>query len=146
MKLLLVPVAALLLAACNNKKTNPDIDKAPADTATVIEIDEPVAETVSVASITGKWKPVEIDMTDMDLDEKMEILEHATIEFTADGKYIALSNEENETGTYTYDEKTKMLTSISSDGTSEVIKAEISNDKLRVTTEDGTMTFKRISR
>ncbi len=148
MKLLLIPVAILILASCNNKKkTTTDSGEPAADTSattTTVEKDQPpVAAETTASSIVGKWKPVEANMKDMDEEEKKEFLNDASIEFTAAGKYIALSKEDNETGTYSYDENTKMLTTTSPDGTAEKIKAVISNDKLTVYNEDGTMVFKR---
>ncbi len=148
MKLLLIPVAILILASCNTKKkTATDSGEPAADTTastTTVEKDQPpVAAETTGSSIVGKWKPVEANMKDMDEEEKKEFLNDASIEFTAAGKYIALSKEDNETGTYSYDENTKMLTTTSPDGTAEKIKATISNDKLTVYNEDGTMVFKR---
>jgi YD repeat-containing protein len=83
-------------------------------------------------------------MEDLEEKEKKEILDQATVEFTGDGKYLSIYKEDNETGTYSYDEKTKMITTTDPDGLTEEIKAEISNDKLKVTTKEGTMLFKRL--
>lgn len=60
-------------------------------------------------SVTGVWKPVELNMKEVDEKEKAEILSKATIEFTNDGKYISKFGEEMEQGTYTYNEKDQRL-------------------------------------
>jgi YD repeat-containing protein len=135
-----------LLPATIRKKTEQEPIKAVTDTIPVkiINSDLLPVETAITSSIVGKWKPIEIFMEDLEEKEKKVILDKATVEFTRDGKYLSKSEEDHETGTYSYDEKTKMVTTIAPDGQIEKIKVEISNDKLKVTTKEGTMHFKRL--
>jgi hypothetical protein len=147
MKKLLLPLLILLFVACNNKKkTTQEPIKAVIDTisAKITETDLSSVQPVITSSIVGKWKPIDVFMEDMEEEEKKVILDQATVEFTGDGKYLSISKQDNETGTYSYDEKTKMITTTAPDGVTEKIKAEISNDKLKVTSKEGTILFKRL--
>jgi len=94
----------------------------------------------------GKWILSDADNTGMGEDDKKELIGPARIEFTADGKYIFHAKENGETGTYTYNEKTKILITITNGKSSdEKVTAEVAGNKLTVTQEKqkGAMIFKR---
>ena len=149
MKILLLPFAVFVLASCKDKKTDADTDKTAANTTTpTVEKDQPALETENKASIVGKWILSEANDTGMSEDDKKDLIGNADVEFTADGKYMSHSKKDSETGTYTYNKKTKELKTIA-DGKSEEekINAEITGDKLTVTQEKekGAMIFKRVN-
>lgn len=143
MKILLITIAVFLLASCNSKKkTGIETDKLTTD-GTTTQNNPPSTEGETQVSIVGKWILSEVSNKDMTEEEKKEIIGHASIEFTTDGKYSANFKEDNETGTYMYYENTKTLTTITKGKSEKKLTAEISPDKLSVTNEEGSMIFKR---
>lgn len=144
--LLIVAFAIQLLTSCNNKKKNGTAsNKETTDTATITDNKQPVSEADSHPSIIGKWVLFDLNHKNMDEEEKKKNIGKATIEFTSDGKYIAHSEENDETGTYMYYENTKTLTTVPKGKSEEKLNAEISIDKLTVSNEEGTMIFKRVN-
>ena len=145
MKNFLITIALFVLASCNSKKkTETETNKSSADGNTSQNNPPPAAVETQV-SIVGKWILSEVSNKDMTEEEKKEIIGQASIEFTADGKYMANFKEDNETGTYMYYENTKTLTTITKGKNEEKLTAEISSDKLSVTNTDGSMIFKRVN-
>jgi hypothetical protein len=85
MRSLLSSIALLCLIACKSKKSEGEkIDKHPDSTNQPESIkDDPAKNN----SIVGIWGPSELNMKqEMSEEEKTNILENATIEFTAAGK------------------------------------------------------------
>lgn len=143
MKKLLLPVVVLLIISCTNKKaeTGTNIDsgqtKAKPDK-------EDTKQAEIFQSIVGKWRPVDVGLKDVEEKEKKDIMDNASIEFTADGEYISLFKEDKETGTYTYDEAGKLLTTKSPEGDIEKLSVGWTGDKLKLTNEEGVLIFKRV--
>lgn len=143
MKNFLITIALFVLASCNSKKkAETETNQSTVDGNTSQNNPPPAAVETQV-SIVGKWILSEVSNKDMTEEEKKEAIGHASIEFTADGKYMANFKEDNEAGTYSYDENTKTLTTAARGDEEEKLTATISNDKLSVTNNEGTMVFKR---
>ena len=107
MKQPLLPVLCFLLLACTNKKQT-DKEK-----------------------LIGTWRPVALSASGMDEEEKKDILEKASIEFTTEGRYFSRFEGDDENGTWTYDEKTKKLsTNPSESGNNEHFTVEWKADTL----------------
>lgn len=107
MKKILLPVLALLLFACNNNKKS------------------------GKEMLIGTWRPVELSGMDMDEEEKKNILEKASIEFTKEGKYFSRFDGEDQDGTWTYDEKIKKLSTDPANGDNkELFSVDWSEDTL----------------
>ena len=49
--------------------------------------------------IAGKWKPVEMNIGDMNEEQKKEALNNTLIEFSEDGKYTTTTTEKKDNGT-----------------------------------------------
>lgn len=82
----LLLLSALLLLACNSKKTG-------------------------TRDITGQWKPVAFNSDKVSEQEVQEILQTASVEFTAKKKFISyVSGKKEEEGSFTLDEKQQQLT------------------------------------
>ncbi len=142
MKHLLLPVAIVLLAACNNKKKEPGNDKTPGGVISVTEEkDEKPADEAN--SIVGVWRPSEMNIGEMTEKERKEIMEKATIEFTAGGSYISHFDAEGETGSYTYNDKEKTLITRSPDNNEDKFTVKWEDGLLRLTNEEGVMVLKR---
>ncbi len=143
MKFLLIPVVVLVLASCKEKKAAADSDKIITEEKT-----QPSVETEKNTSIVGKWVLSDANNTEMSEDDKKELIGQASVEFAADGKYMSHAKEEGETGTYTYNEKTRVLTTTTNEKSlEEKVTAEVDGDKLTVTHEKqkGAMIFKRVT-
>jgi hypothetical protein len=143
MKRLILPLALALIISCNNKKKS-DAEKQTTSTTT------PEKETTTVSSendgsIIGKWTPVEIDIANMEESEKEKVLNKATIEFTEDSKYISISENNNETGTYDYNIDAKNLRTFSPNGDTERLSVTWEKDLLKMTNKEGVVTFKRVN-
>ncbi len=97
-------------------------------------------------TLAGKWKIVEMNISDMDEEEKNEIMNKALLEFSADGKYIATrSASDIINGSYVYNEKEKTL-SVSNnedDGKAQLFTISWENGLLLMTNEEGTVKLKR---
>ena len=147
MKAFLIPIALFILASCNSKKkADTDSNKTTVDNeTTTTQNNPPPPEAETHASIVGKWILSEVSNKDMTEEEKKEIIGQASVEFKADGKYTSHSDKVDERGTYMYYENTKTLTTTAEGEREEKVTANIGNDKLIVTNEDGTMIFKRIN-
>ena len=102
-------------------------------------------------SVVGKWKPTEVNIKDINDEEKKNIIENTTIELTHNGKFIkVIKNDKmtmpyNETGTYTYNEKEHTITVTNSDSPDKSEKYTIKweDSKMVITGEEGTMKLKR---
>jgi hypothetical protein len=143
MKRILFPVAIILLTACNNKKT--DADKKDKNTGGVISLVEEKDDTPADEenSIVGVWKPYEMNIGEMTAEERKDLLEKATIEFTSGGSYISHFDEDGETGTYTYNVKEKTLVTRSPENKEEHFTVKWEDGRLRLTNEEGEMVLKR---
>jgi hypothetical protein len=88
-----------------------------------------------------------MNISDMNEEEKKEIIEHSSLEFTADGKFTATKKDDDPaTGTYTYDEKEKTLVVTNKEtGSNDSQKFTIAweDDLLLLTNEEGTVKLKR---
>src|ERR1700674_4529458 len=76
-------------------------------------------------SIVGKWRAVEMDIKDPEYNkmseaDKKKELENMSVEFTGDGKFIPTSRHDTAQGTYTYDEKTKSLITVTEEKTENI--------------------------
>ncbi|MBL0270418.1 MAG: lipocalin family protein [Chitinophagaceae bacterium] len=79
-------LSALLLFACSSKKQG-------------------------TKDITGQWKPVAFISDKVNEKEVQEMLQTASVEFTADHKYNSyVSGKKEEEGSFTLDEKQQQLT------------------------------------
>lgn len=86
--------------------------------------------------LIGTWRPVELSASDMEEDEKKKIIEKASIEFTKDEKYNSRFDGDDQTGTWTYDEKTKKLSTDPSEGdNNENFMVEWADDTLVLTND-----------
>jgi hypothetical protein len=99
-------------------------------------------------SIVGKWKPVEMDVRDSEFNKKSEAdkkqeLASESIEFTADGKFIALSSHDPVQGTYAYDEKTKSLVTVVEGKTESLTIESLEKNKMVLIDKEGKITLKR---
>ena len=94
-------------------------------------------------SIVGKWKPVEMNMKNMNENEKKEFLEHAVIEFTSDNKFIATRSDIKSNGTFILNEKTSQLTTRNPEGDTQTYTLGWEDDKMLLANEDGTVKLKR---
>ena len=113
MKILLIPVAFLLLSGCNNNKKK-EKDKGgmlpDSTTATARDVSgNPVTEDAE-RSITGTWRPVSMNLRDMEEEEKKEMIDNIRVEFTTDGKFFGYNKDKKQEGTYTYNKKDKLHT------------------------------------
>lgn len=142
MRSLLTSVALLCLFACNNKKSEGEKkDKNPDSTIQSHTIKD---DPRKINSIVGIWGPSELNMKqEMSEEEVKNILQNATIEFTASGNYISQFNDDRETGTYKYNEVEKTLVTKKDSGNEERFSVAWDNGLLRLTMEDGTMVLKR---
>ncbi|MGQ0739631.1 MAG: hypothetical protein ACT4OJ_11265 [Bacteroidota bacterium] len=134
MKKIFLPLAILMLAGCNNKKDE-DGKKDKTSGGLISATEE--------NSIVGVWRPYEMKIGEMTNEERKEILEKATIEFTAGGSYISHFDEEGETGSYTYNDKEKTLITRSPDNDEERFTVKWEDGLLRLTNEEGEMVLKR---
>lgn len=98
----------------------------------------------SKVSLVGKWRPVELNIKGMSDDEKKDILATATIEFTRDGKMITTSSKKTDQGTYTYDEKNKLLFTHPLEGREEKQEVRwLEKNRIALSNQDDTITLKR---
>ena len=122
MKKILIAFVAMLFFACGNKQA------AKQDT------------------VIGLWKPYTLNLGTMEENEKKELIERATIEFTADGKYISLFKGDPEKGTYTYNEKDLQLVSVSPNGEEEKFKVEWKEGRLGLSNENGSLVLEKVKK
>ncbi len=122
MKKVLISLVVMLLFACGNK------------------------QAAQQDSVTGIWKPYTLNLGEMNEDEKKELIERATIEFTADGKYISLFKGEPENGTYTYNEKDLQLVTVPADGKEEKFKVEWKEGRLGLSNTEGSLVLERVKK
>ncbi len=122
MKKILTCFVALIFLACGNK------------------------QAAQQDSITGTWKPYTLNLGDMNENEKKELTEHATIEFTPDGKYISLFKGDPENGTYTYNEKDLRLITVSPEGKEEKFKVEWKEGRLGLSNENGSLVLEKVKK
>jgi hypothetical protein len=101
MRPLFILLSFLFFAACNNNKDAGKKDPSQ-DTTLSKDGDKTGPPKEDNSSIAGVWRPVEMSM-EMSEEEKKDVLDRATIEFTPGGSYVSLFGEETETGSYTYD-------------------------------------------
>ncbi len=138
MKQLLCSLILLSFIACNNndKKTT----KTDNDTTATTETKEKVINR----SVIGKWKPVDASMTNMSEDEKNQLLNDATIEFTSDGKFISTMKENVTNGTYMHSEQDNKLSTSTESGKQETFTIEWNGDLLKLASPEGSVTMKRL--
>ena len=132
-------LAALVFLACNNKaeKTGTGGD------STVPGEQVKIEETVPDRSLTGRWKPVYVDVPSMSEEEKKNLIDHAVIEFTGSGGISTTLKETKREGTYMFSEQdSKLHTKL---GEKEE-KFDISwdGDLLKMRNDEGTVTLRRI--
>lgn len=94
-------------------------------------------------SLVGKWRFVEIHVSDMSDESRKEYLNVATMEFTKNASFIFTTASRKQAGTYTYDKKTNTLITTVDHGTTDSIKVEWSGDKLILSHKDDSMTLKK---
>lgn len=122
MKKILIAFLAILFFACGNK------------------------QAAQQDSVTGTWKPYTLSLGKMSEEEKKELIERATIEFTADGKYISLFKGEPENGTYTYNVKELQLVTVSPNGAEEKFSVEWKDGRLGLSNADGSLVLERVKK
>ena len=110
MRKYLLPLFLTLLLACSQKKTE--------------------------KSLVGKWKPIELNMPSASEEQKKDLLEKATLEFTKDGKFISRMADQQQTGTFTYNEKTGELNTSSGTNQFEKFKVEWKDNGVLFTNEE----------
>ena len=89
-------------------------------------------------SIVGKWEPIDMEgEEEMTEEERNDLLENTTIEFTRDGRYRSASSDKRESGDYTYDERNRLLTTTTESGRKEELKISWIKDKLVLTLREG---------
>lgn len=93
--LFLLPVLFVAFISCNNKKD----PGGPGE-----------KEEETNKSVVGKWKVVEMNMGDMDNEEKEDAERNATVEFRKDGSYTSKDSDGTEDGDYKYDEESSTIT------------------------------------
>ncbi|MGQ0739630.1 MAG: hypothetical protein ACT4OJ_11260 [Bacteroidota bacterium] len=149
MRILLIPAVILLMTACgNNKKNEKDKVETAADTTTATikeDAGNPVAADDKKGSITGIWKPADVNIRDIDEEEKKEMTANIRIEFTGDGKFFGYNKEKKQEGTYTYNEKDGQLTvlNVSRGDKAEKFTIGWEDGLLLMTNEDGTVKLKK---
>jgi len=143
-KVLLISVILVLLSACgDNKKTGKE-EAAATDSTALAKEETRVAEPEE-KSITGTWKPVEMNLRDMDEENKKETMANVRIEFTAEGKFFGYNKDKKQEGTYTWDEKENQLTVVNTARGDKPEKFRIAweDDLLLMTNEEGTVKLKK---
>ena len=151
MKLLPIAAALLLFVACKDKKETPataeketTVSAAPLDTA-VSPTTPPTTsnDAVSDGSVIGKWNLVDLQGEGVNPEKKKELVGKVTMEFTADGTYIAHSPNDDETGAYVYNAATNQLITTNKAGTKETVTLIISGNGMKVTQGPATMIFEK---
>ncbi|MEO7984397.1 MAG: hypothetical protein ABI688_09980 [Bacteroidota bacterium] len=141
MKQLLLLLAFLFFISCNNKNAEPEKETGSANVPTAKETG--AVTSARDGSIVGKWTPIEMNFPKMEKKEKEKIINKASIEFTAGGKYISLSDGETETGTYDYDKG--ILTTYTAASDPEKLTVIWEKENLRMINDEGTVILKRIN-
>jgi hypothetical protein len=97
-------------------------------------------------SLTGKWRPVEVNIPETSYEEKKDIIDHVIVEFTSDGRLINSGKGDTLRGTFTYIEKDSTLTANmpeSPDMKVQQCKIEWRGDTMLMKNEEGEIKFKR---
>lgn len=96
-------------------------------------------------SIAGKWKPVEMNIGDMNEEQKKEALNNTLIEFSEDGKYTTTTTEKKDNGTYTYNanDKTLVVNPATEEGRVQRFTIGWDKDDMLMTNEEGSVKLKR---
>ncbi|MBM3415259.1 MAG: hypothetical protein FJY20_02185 [Bacteroidetes bacterium] len=89
-------LAFIIMIACKNKNDKP---AATGDSTVITQKED--EKPPAAKSVTGKWKPVEVNIKDMSEEEKKEMIANILIEFTDDGKFIGFNKENKQEGPYT---------------------------------------------
>lgn len=147
MKILVLSfTAAILLTACDsNKKNKSDLQEKETSEQTDSTGDKKTAEIPADAPITGKWKPVEMNLKGMSEEEKKEMGKDILLEFTATGNYSGVNKGNRQEGTYMYEAANKKLTIKSNANSMEVETFTIGweGDLLLMTNDEGTVKLRR---
>jgi len=130
----LLPTLFILLISCNSNKGNNNKTNGNNDNG---DIEKPVE---SKRSVIGNWDVVEMNMDEMDEEEKEDAEKNASIEFRSDGTYTSIDSDDIDGGNYTYDNEAKQLTLTSDeDGTINVVfSIDWKGNKMVMKTADGT--------
>ena len=136
-KTVLSLIVICCLVSCNNKSEKKAVGN---DTTSSNR------ETVKPAgkSIIGKWKPVKVDLPELSEENKQNLLNYATLEFAADGRFITTMKADTKTGTYQFNEQDGMLVTKTSAGKEETFRVSWDNDQVELTNEEGKVTMKRL--
>jgi uncharacterized protein (TIGR03066 family) len=117
-KVLFLPaITTLSFASCKNKKD------------------------VKANTIVGNWKPVEVNITEMNEEQKKEMMSSTTLEFTADNKFIVHRNDKKREGTYKLEGKE--LSTTVDNGQTDKFTIDWEADKLVMTNKEGVVKLKK---
>jgi len=98
-------------------------------------------EAAKENSIVGKWKPVEMNISSMNEDEKKEMMGSTILEFTNDNKFLVHRNDSKRDGTYKLEGK-KLSTTIEN-GKTEEFNIDWDAGKLVMTNKEGVVKLKK---
>jgi hypothetical protein len=146
--LLSVTILLLIVSCKSKKKTDSSGYNVLIDTGAVIKkVDNPPPTTDNQLSIVGKWVVIDGSFSEEMTTEQMnKIIGKATVEFFADGKVAAISVEDTDNGTYTFDQKLNKLTIHSERDETQQFSIEWKDEMLMMTNEEGSMTLKRFAK
>lgn len=144
----LLPVFLLFFFACNNDNKGPmnkDTNNKGMnrDNRDNPDIDNPAG---SKKSVIGKWDVVEMNMGEMDTEEKEDAEKNASIEFRSDGTYTSVDSDDTDEGNYTYNKEERQLT-ITSDKhgpTNVTFSISWEGAKMIMSGEGGSVTLRRM--
>ena len=100
-------------------------------------------------NLVGKWKPTELNLSGISEDERKEMLEHLTLEFTKDGKFTMTKKDSKQEGTYKYDKSSNKLVVTNNDspenkyGRTQEFTIGWEGPKLIMTNSQGTVKLRR---
>ena len=92
-------------------------------------------------TIVGKWKPIDLAISDMNETDKKGILDSAVVEFTADNKFYNRFGAQSTEGTYALVDSNLTVKVPNSELQQFVVSWDKSN--LKLTNDQGSMIFKR---